>query len=489
MKTIKEFPHDFLWGGATAANQVEGAWNIGGKGMSVSDVLTYKPEVDRKDYFKNNYYDLEDIQKAMKDDSTTYYAKRRGADFYHHYKEDIALMAEMGFKVYRLSIAWSRIFPNGDDKQPNEEGLVFYDNVFDECLKYGIEPLVTMSHYEPPLALTLKYKGWYDRQVVNHFVQFVDVITKHYAKKVKYWLTFNEVDSMTRHPFTTGGFVPAQFPEENFNQVIYQAMHHQFVASALATKITHENIPGAQVGCMLTMMVVYPFTCKPDDIMAALQKQRHNLAFSDTQVNGEYPTSLLKMFEKEKITIHKEIGDDEIMKQHPVDFVSFSYYSSSCAAAQPDHLETTNANTVIGVKNPHLVANEWGWQADPQGLRYALITLYDRYHLPLFIVENGLGYSDVLQADGTIEDDYRIDYLKGHVNAMRDAICEDGVELLGYTTWGCIDLVSASTNEMSKRYGFIYVDSDDLGEGSFKRYRKKSFYWYKKLIASYGTEL
>lgn len=485
----KEFPRDFLWGGATAANQVEGAWNVDGKGMSVSDVLRYKPEVDRKDYFKNNYYDLNDIEKAMNDSSMTYYAKRRGVDFYNHYKEDIALFAEMGFKVYRLSIAWSRIFPNGDDEIPNEKGLDFYDKVFDECLKYGIEPLVTMSHYEPPLALTLKYKGWYDRRVVDFFARYVDVITKRYAHKVKYWLTFNEVDSMARHPFTTGGFIEAQFEGRNFENVIYQAMHHQFVASALATKITHQNIPGSQVGCMLTMMATYPYTCKPEDVIAAQQRQRHNLAFSDTQVFGEYPASLIKMYEREGIVIQKVCGDDEIMKQYPVDFVSFSYYSSSCTAHDTDALETTNANTHVAVKNPHLESNAWGWQSDPLGLRYALVTLYDRYRLPLFIVENGLGYQDVLTEEKTVEDDYRIDYIRGHINAMRDAIHEDGVELIGYTTWGCIDLVSASTNEMSKRYGFIYVDSDDLGRGTFERYRKKSFYWYRDVISSYGTHV
>ena len=335
---IKGFRDDFLWGGATAANQIEGAWNVGGKGLSVSDVLTYKPDVSVMDYKKNNSYTMEDIKIAMESDDTRYYAKRRGSDHYNRYKEDIALLGEMGFKVYRLSIAWSRIYPNGDDLEPNEEGLQFYDDLFDECAKYGIEPLVTMSHYEPPLNLTVKYGGWSDRRVIGFFSTFVDTITKRYKNKVKYWLTFNEVDSMIRHPFTTGGLVESEYDEKEFEQVVYQSMHHQFVASALATKITHENIPESQVGCMLTKLMFYPFTSKPEDVLAAQQDQRNTLAYSDTQVRGEYPPYLLALFERKGIEIKKEVGDDEIMKAYPVDFVSFSYYSSSCSAKNSEEL-------------------------------------------------------------------------------------------------------------------------------------------------------
>ncbi|QIK57740.1 6-phospho-beta-glucosidase [Erysipelothrix sp. HDW6A] len=486
---IKGFRDDFLWGGATAANQIEGAWNVGGKGLSVSDVLTYKPDVSVMDYKKNNSYTMEDIKIAMESDDTRYYAKRRGSDHYNRYKEDIALLGEMGFKVYRLSIAWSRIYPNGDDLEPNEEGLQFYDDLFDECAKYGIEPLVTMSHYEPPINLTVKYGGWSDRRVIGFFSTFVDTITKRYKNKVKYWLTFNEVDSMIRHPFTTGGLVESEYDEKEFEQVVYQSMHHQFVASALATKITHENIPESQVGCMLTKLMFYPFTSKPEDVLAAQQDQRNTLAYSDTQVRGEYPPYLLALFERKGIEIKKEVGDDEIMKAYPVDFVSFSYYSSSCSAKNSEELAKTAGNTSFGIKNPHLESNAWGWQTDPIGLRISLVDLYDRYQKPLFIVENGLGYEDVLEEDGTVNDDYRIDYLREHIQAMKDAVVEDGVDLMGYTSWGCIDLISASTNQMSKRYGFIYVDSDDFGEGTFDRYRKKSFYWYKDVIASNGEKL
>jgi len=486
MAWLKE---DFLWGGATAASQIEGGWNEGGKGMSVGDVLEYRPHVSIRDYEGLNRYTSEDIKEAMASTDINRYPKRHASDFYHRYKEDIALMAEMGFKVYRLSIAWSRIFPKGDELEPNEEGLAFYDAVFDECLKYGIEPLVTMSHYEPPLHLVNEYNCWYDRRCIEFFTRYVDVITKRYKNKVKYWLTFNEVDSMVRHPFTTGGLVEDRFDPKEFKNVLYQAMHHQFVASSLATKICHENIPGSQVGCMLTKLTFYPYTCNPEDVLKAQQEQRETLAFSDAQVFGEYPAYLLSMFENEGITIKKAVGDDEIMKMYPVDFVSFSYYQSGCSAAHPENLDTAVGNTIEGIKNPYLQSSEWGWQIDPIGLRVSLVDLYDRYHKPLFIVENGLGYNDVVEADGSIKDTYRIEYFKAHFKEMIAAVVEDGVDLMGYTSWGCIDLISASTNQMSKRYGFIYVDCDDEGNGTFDRKRKDSFYWYKKVIASNGREL
>lgn len=489
MTKQKTFKKGFLWGGATAANQFEGAWNEGGKGMSVADVLRLKPEVDVRDYKKSNEYTTQDIKEAMASPDTTYYAKRRGSDHYHRYKEDIALMAEMGFKVYRLSIAWSRIFPNADDAVPNEEGLEFYDKVFDECLRHGIEPLVTMSHYEPPLNLTLKYGGWYHRDAVGFFARYVDVITKRYKDKVKYWLTFNEVDSMIRHPFTTGGLVEDQYNPDDFENVVYQSMHHQFVASALATKIAHENIPDVHVGCMLTKLTFYPYTCNPEDVLKAQQQQRNTLAYSDTQVFGEYPAYLKALFERKGIVIEKHPDDDAIMKAYPVDFVSFSYYQSSCSSVDEDILEKTAGNTMLGIKNPYLPQSEWGWQIDPLGLRISLVDLYDRYRKPLFIVENGLGYNDVIAEDGKIYDDYRIEYFRQHFKAMRDAVVEDGVDLIGYTSWAPIDLVSASTNQMSKRYGFVYVDSDDYGNGTFDRIRKQSFYWYQKVIRTNGGDL
>ena len=488
MKEIRSFPEGFLWGGATAANQVEGGWKEGGKGISVSDCARSHLDIDVQDYQKQNEVTSKDIEIALSTDDEVYYPKRHGADFYHHYKEAIAVMAEMGFKVYRMSIAWSRIYPNGDDETPNEEGLKFYDNVFDELKKYNIEPLVTMSHYEPPLNLVLKYNGWYSREVIDFFVRYVKTICTRYKDKVKYWLTFNEVDSMIRHPYTTGGLVKDRFEGKHWESVIFQAMHHQFVASALATKICHEIIPGSMVGCMLTKLTYYPYTCKPEDVLKAQQDMRSTYCYSDTQVFGEYPAYLKSRFKNHGVHIEMQPDDEEIMKKYPVDFVSFSYYSSSCVAAKTDDdTEFTAGNTITAIKNPHLPTSDWGWQIDPIGLRISMVDLYDRYRKPLFIVENGLGAKDVLEPDGKVHDPYRIAYFKEHFKEILNAIELDGVECLGYTSWGCIDLVSESTKQMTKRYGFIYVDADDYGQGTYDRYRKDSFYWYKHVIETNGA--
>ena len=482
----RQFPEGFLWGGATAANQYEGGWKEGGKRLSVSDCARHHLDIDVTDYKAHNSITTKDIEEALKSTDDSLYPKRHGAEGYSHYKEDIALFAEMGFKVYRLSIAWSRIFPNGDDKEPNEAGLKYYDDVFDECLKYGIQPLVTMSHYEPPINLVLNYDGWYSREVVDMFVRYVETICERYKDKVKYWLTFNEVDSMIRHPYTTGGLVEDRFPNKNFQEVVFQAMHHQFVASALATKICHEKIPGSKVGCMLTKLTYYPYTCKPEDVLQAQQDMRSTYCYSDTQVFGEYPAYLLSKFKNEGIHIQMEADDLKIMKQYPVDFVSFSYYSSSCVAKDDQGLKKTAANTMTAIKNPYIPSSDWGWQIDPIGLRVSLVDLYDRYRKPLFIVENGLGAKDEL-VNGTVEDDYRIEYFDAHFREMLNAIEIDGVDLMGYTSWGCIDIVSESTKQMSKRYGFIYVDANDNGEGTYQRYKKKSFDWYKNVIKTNGA--
>ncbi len=490
----KVFPEGFLWGGATAANQFEGGWNEGGKGWSVSDAARSHLDVDVTNYAKQNEVLMKDIEEAMAHpEDLKHYPKRHGSDFYHHYKEDIALLAEMGFKVFRMSIAWSRIFPNGDEETPNEEGLKFYDDVFAELNKYNIEPLVTISHYEPPLQLCLKYDCWYSRKTIDFFMNFATTVVDRYKDKVRYWLTFNEVDSMIRHPYTTGGLIKDRFPADKFEEVIFQSMHHQFVASALITKYIHEVQPEAKVGCMLTKLTYYPFTPKPEDVLEAQQRMRATYCYSDTQVFGEYPAYLLSRFKNKGIDVKMEPDDLEVMKNYPVDFVSFSYYSSSCVAADDTGLDTAAGNTVTAVKNPYLKASEWGWQSDPIGLRISLVDLYDRYRKPLFIVENGLGEKEELVPDGngsyTVEDDAHIEYYKQHMKAMYDAIHEDGVELLGYTSWACIDLVSESTKQMSKRYGFVYVDCDDEGNGTFNRYRKKSFHWYKHIIETNGAAL
>jgi 6-phospho-beta-glucosidase len=483
----KGFSKTFLWGGAIAANQAEGAWNIDGKGLSVADVGLYKPNVDVEDYEGHQAISSKAIEVAMQDTSDKNYPKRRGIDFYHRYKEDLALFAEMGFKALRVSIAWSRIFPTGEEAEPNEKGLQFYFDLFTEMKRLNIEPIVTLSHYEMPLALSVKYNGWVERKVVDCFVKFSKICFLRYKDLVKYWLTFNEIDSIHRHPFTTAGIVPDRCPEGKEEAVVYQALHHQFVASALVTKDCHEIIPGSQVGCMLTKLTTYPNTCNPEDVAVTLQRNLHNYFYADVQVFGEYPVLIERMLEQKNIHIHMEPNDREILKQHTVDYVSFSYYMSLTESAK-EGLERSSGNTIMGVKNPYLPSTEWGWQIDPVGLKISLIELYDRYKKPLIIVENGMGAVDRVEPDGSIHDDYRIDYFRAHLQQMKEAV-EAGVELFGYTSWGCIDLISASTSQMSKRYGFIYVDQDDEGNGTLSRTRKDSFYWYKKVIESNGEDL
>lgn len=484
-----KFPDNFLWGGAIAANQCEGAWNEDGKGMSVADVAMFKPNVDKKDYVSQWHIDMDDIRKARETDDVVYYPKRHGVDFYHHYEEDIALFAEMGFKTLRLSIAWTRLFPNGDEEKPNEKGLLFYENVFKCLRKHNIEPLVTLSHYEMPLYLVENYEGWASREVVDMFVKFATTCFERYKDLVKYWLTFNEIDSVFRHPFTTVGIVEDNYASKNeAEEAIYKALHHQLVASALVTKYAREIIPGAQIGCMVTKTLTYPETCNPEDIYLAMMDNRTNNLYTDVQVRGKYPLWIKKLWEDKGFEIPILEGDEEILAAHTVDFISFSYYMSMVQSIHAEKREKVGGNLTTGVKNPYLSTSEWGWQIDPKGLEISLIDLYDRYQKPLWIVENGLGYNDVVNENGTIEDDYRINYFADHFKAIGHAI-ENGVEVMGYTSWGCIDIVSASTSQMSKRYGFIYVDVDDYNKGTYKRLKKKSFDWYKKVIETNGEIL
>lgn len=419
-------------------------------------------------------------------DDEHYYPALEGIDFYHHYKEDIALFAEMGFKTFRLSIAWTRIYPNGDETQPNEEGLQFYENVFQECKKYNIEPLVTITHFDCPIHLIKTYGGWKNYKLVEFYKKLVTTLIERYKGLVHYWLTFNEINMILHLPFMGAGLI---FTEgEDQVKAKYVSAHHELIASAWATKIAHEIDPENKVGCMMAAGDYYPYCCMPEDVWEASQHNRSNMMFIDVQARGYYPNYAKKMFEKMELELPLTKEDERVMMENTVDFISFSYYSSRCITTKTDITET-KGNAFLGTKNPYLKESEWGWQIDPLGLRITMNTLYDRYQKPLFIVENGLGAKDVLKEDRTIEDDYRIAYLKEHIKAMDDAINEDGVELLGYTPWGCIDLVSASTGEMSKRYGFIYVDRDDEGNGTLQRSRKKSFDWYKSIIESNGKEI
>ena len=464
------FPKNFLWGGAVAANQCEGAYQEDGKGLSVQDVLP------------------RGIRGSRTKLPTEENLKREAIDFYHRYPQDIKMFAEMGFKVFRTSIAWSRIFPKGDEEQPNEAGLEFYDRVFEECRKYGIEPLVTLSHYETPLYLAETYNGWTDRRMIGFYERYVRTVFKRYRGKVKYWLTFNEINSLLHAPFMSGGIANMQGLTE---QDLYQAAHHELVASALATKIGHEMMPDAMIGCMILSMPTYPLTPSPDDVIAAMDAEHRNYFYGDVHVRGKYPGYMKRYFREHGIQIQFAPEDEEILK-NTVDFVSFSYYMSVCATSDPEKQKKGLGNLLGGVPNPTLKASDWGWQIDPKGLRYVLNMFYDRYQKPLFIVENGLGAVDVLNEDEngnkTVEDDYRIQYLKDHLIQVGEAI-QDGVEIMGYTSWGCIDVVSASTAELKKRYGYIYVDRNDDGTGTMERYKKKSFYWYQKVIESNGEVL
>lgn len=478
---MSAFKEGFLWGGATAANQYEGAWNVDGKGDSVSDHCTNGTHTSPK-------------RVTREFEEGTLYPSREATDFYHHYKEDIALAHEMGFKVFRMSINWTRIFPTGMEAQPNEAGLKFYDEVFDELNKYGIEPLVTISHYEMPYALVEKCNGWEGRECIEYFMNYCKAIFARYQDKVKYWLTFNEINAGTM-PMgavlslgTIKGYEGSVLGVPDNKQQRYQALHHQFIASAKAVKYAHENYPQFKMGNMCIYSTMYPATCHPDDVIAC-QKEMQNMNWftSDVQVRGAYPYYAKRFFEENQITIKKEAGDDEILQAGKVDFYTFSYYMSTCITAD-ESKNHADGNLISGVKNPYLSSSDWGWQIDPQGLRYALNELYSRYEIPLMVVENGLGAVDKMEEDGSIHDSYRIDYLRQHIREMEEAV-KDGVDLMGYTPWGWIDVVSASTGEMAKRYGFVYVDKYDDGTGDLSRKRKDSFYWYQKVISSNGEEL
>ena len=461
---MTHFPNDFLWGGAIAANQVEGAYAQDGKGLSTSDMLPsgiLSPHQTR-----------EERTAGIKDVAI---------DFYNRYPDDIALFKEMGFNCLRLSIAWTRIYPNGDDQAPNEAGLAYYDRIFDELAKHDIQPFVTLSHYEMPYALVENYGGWADRKLIAFFERYVSTVFERYKDKVKLWLTFNEINMSLHAPFTGVGL-----PEEASEQAIYQAIHHQLVANAKAVSLCKRIIPDGKIGNMLLGAINYPYTCNPDDVIAAMHENNKWLFFGDVQTRGKYPGYMLRYFRENNITIAMEEGDLETIAQASVDFISFSYYASGCASADPKQKEV--GNIVDSVPNPYLEKSQWGWLIDPKGLRILLNFLYDRYQKPLFVVENGLGARDEINEDGEIHDDYRIQYLNDHLVQAREAIA-DGVELMGFTSWGPIDLVANSTAEMSKRYGFIYVDRHNDGTGSLIRKRKKSFHWYQEVINTQGGSL
>lgn len=466
------FPDGFLWGGAIAANQCEGATLEDGKGLSCADALPYG------------------VFKAPVIPPPPFYLKQTAVDFYHRYREDIALFAEMGFKVLRFSISWARVFPTGDEMKPNEAGLAFYDRMLDELESYEIEPLVTISHYEMPLALAERYGGWADRRLIDRYLRFAKTLFQRYRGRVRWWLTFNEINMMLHAPFNGGGLMAPDGGAVTLQQQ-YQAAHHQLVASARATALAHEIDQRNRVGCMIAGSAVYPLTPAPEDAIAALEKDRQSLFFADIHCRGAYPAYARRRFRELGIQLEVPAGDREALR-HTVDFISVSYYASDCATAHPEYADTTRGNIASAVKNPCLERNEYGYQVDPIGLRYLLNQLYDRYQLPIFIVENGLGARDELIPDGhggyTVNDVYRMDFLRQHLLQVHEAI-DDGVKVLGYTSWAPLDLVSQSECSLEKRYGYIYVDRDDTGAGTLARWRKRSFSWYQQVIASNGAVL
>lgn len=496
-KMTKGFPTDFLWGGATSAFQYEGGWDADGKGMAICDITVPGSRTGKIRY--NTYIDGEgNYVKGMALGDcpegctphlydSEYYPSHEAVDFYHRYKEDIALMGEMGFKTFRLSINWTRIFPNGDDETPNEKGLQFYKDVFKECHKHGIEPLVSVTHNDEPIHLNVKYGGWTNRDCIDFFVKFCAVLFENYKDDVKYWLPFNQINELAMFADAFNSVVSKE-EREKFAQGIYQQIHHKMLAHAKVVKLAHDHYPDFVMGCMIASGPgLYPDTSHPKDVLAAMLSTQEIFYCSDVMVRGEYPNYAKRIWEQENVTVEITDEDRQILKEGTVDMYTFSYYSTSniSATKDPDNM----ANFQVGVINPYLEYNDWGWSMDASGLRYCLNLIYDRYQLPIMVVENGLGAYDKVEEDGAIHDDYRIDYLRKHIIAMNESINIDGVDLRGYTPWSAIDIVSAGTGEMSKRYGFVYVDKDDEGKGTLNRSKKDSFFWYKKVIESNGQVL
>lgn len=473
------FRDDFLWGGAVAAHQLEGGYDQGGKGLSIMDVTTAGDRVTKRR-----------VTDGIVEGEN--YPNHTAIDFFHHYKEDIKLFAEMGFKCFRTSIAWTRIFPNGDEAEPNEEGLKFYDDLFDECLKYGIEPVITLSHFEMPLHLVKEYGGFRNRKMIQFFVRFAVTCFNRYKDKVKYWMTFNEINNQANFNdlfslYSNSGIICRE--DEDAELLMYQAAHYELVASAEAVRLGHEINPDFMIGCMIAMCPIYPASCRPEDILMAEKAMQKRYYYADVHVHGAYPANITSYWKRRGYSIDVTEDDLKTLALGKVDYIGFSYYMSFCIEHKEDNTFFDYHEGTDFVKNPYVKASDWGWQIDPMGLRYALNWFTDRYPVPLFIVENGLGAYDKIEEDGSINDDYRIEYFIRHITQMKKAVEEDGVDLIGYTPWGCIDLVSAGTGEMDKRYGFIYVDKHNDGSGDLHRGKKRSFDWYRKVIASNGEDL
>lgn len=479
MKYEKGFPPGFLWGGASAANQCEGGFGVNGKGPSLQDFHPYTKNLDRNK-LDFNHMTKQRLEELMSDE-TLWFPKRQGVDFYHRYKEYLALLAEMGFTTFRLSIAWTRIFPNGDEALPNEEGLRFYDNVFDEMKRLNIEPIVTISHYEMPLHLALQHNGWYDRKCIDFFTNYAEVVLRRYKDKVKCWIVINQINLIHYECFGSLGILSDTV--DNYPQAQFQAIHHQFVACAKVIQAARSISTDYRVGTMIADCTLYPYSCKPADVVLTLKRNRMQYFFTDVQFRGQYPRYALKHFEEQNIRLNIQPEDKILIEKNRPDFLCISYYYSYCLDASENTMDPASTT-----KNPYLEANEWGWSINPDGLYSSVSQYWDRYQVPLMIGENGFGYVDELEKDGMVHDDYRIHYLRGHIEALKQAV-SDGAEIFAYCSWAPFDMISAGTSEMSKRYGYVYVDLDDMGNGSGKLYKKDSFEWYKKVIKSNGAIL
>ena len=485
------FPKGFLWGGDISANQCEGGWDEGGKSPNMTDyhtggtvnsprMATYiMPDgtYGKTPAMIENCNLPEGAKLAINPDE--FYPNHKATDFYHHYKEDIAMFAELGFKAFNMTLSWARIFPKGIKEGINPEGVEFYHNVFKECLKYGIEPLVHLYKYDMPAFYIEELGGWKNRFLIEEFVEFGKASIDEF-QEVTYWSTFNEINA------AQFSILDSNNQEEVQRQ--YQALHNQLVASAKVVKYLHDNYPDKKIGCMQAGIFTHALTCDPEDELANQREMQKNFWYAgDVFARGYYPSYAKYLWKELNIILDITEEDLKVLKEGTVDMFTYSYYMTNNVTTHETD-DTVQGNFAAGIRNPYLTYSDWGWALDPLGLQYSLEKIYDRYRIPLMVVENGLGAYDTVEEDGSIHDDYRIDYYRPHIEAM-SAACDNGVDLIAYTTWGCIDLVSAGTGEMRKRYGFIYVDKHDDGTGDLSRRPKDSFYWYKKVIESNGTDL
>lgn len=475
---LKAFPDLFMFGGAIAANQAEGAYDKDGKGLSTADIQPYLPGVPKTDLHFNNM-DSKTLNEYI--NGNFYYPKRTGVHFYERYREYIDALAKMHCQTLRLSIAWTRIFPNGDENEPNEQGLKFYDDLFNYMHQKDIEPIVTINHYELPLNLVQEYGGWYNRKLIKLFVNYSKVILNRYHKQVKYWIVINQINLIHFEAFASLGILMDKV--ENYQQAKYQAIHHEFVASAMVTEFAHRLDPNLKMGVMLADSITDPMTASPEDTLLTFKKNRLQYYFGDVPIRGKYPKFILNYFEANNIKLDIKESDLEVIKNNPSDFLCISYYYSNAVDSTKDTMDPEKVE-----KNPYTKANEWGWGINPTNLYVRISAYWDRYHLPMMIGENGFGFNDVLTNDKKVHDSYRIDYTAKHLMALLKAI-DDGADVFAYCSWAPFDIISAGTAEMTKRYGFIFVDYDDYGKGSGDLIPKDSFYWYQKVIDTRGSVL